>query len=231
MVNNVSLPSSVMEQLSKAIATNPEALTALLKAAGSSQEVIDNTVKEVKSSIAAAETKEARDKFKADFTKSAIDFGNDELNAGNIPKEMEEFEVRLYFTKNDGKYGSQDVKAGFHVVRFDIRGEGMTKMENLSKIAKSTGRSGGGARSVPIPAALGVKSWKEHLSKVNPELFKKKEAGAQYSAARALFDSKDPEYLAAKKLWDESGQGNLMPGAVNPKPAEPEKSKGKATKK
>lgn len=229
MANNVSLPSSVIEQLSKAIATNPDALTALLQNAGSSQEVIDNTVKEVKSSIAAAETKEARDKFKTEFTKSAIDFGNDELEAGNIPKEMEEFEVRLYFTKNDGKYGSQDVKAGFHVVRFDIRGEGMTKMENLSKIAKSTGRSGGGARSVPIPASLHVKSWKEHLSNVNPTEYEKKEAGAQYSAARVLETLKDPEYLAAKKLWDESGQGNLMPGATNVKAEE--KPKRKTAKK
>lgn len=213
MANNVSLPASVIEVLTKSVADNPDALASLLQAAGATEEVIASTVKEVKSSIASAEKAEAMAAFKTDFTKACIDFGNESWEDNQIPNDIEEFEVRLFYTKNDGKYGNQDVEAGFHVVRFDVRAAGMEKMKNISKIAKSTGSSSGGARSVPIPAKLGVRTWKEHLKNVNPELYEKKEAGAAYSAPKALLDSKDPDYLAAKKLWEDSGQGNLMPGA------------------
>ena len=235
-MNNVSVPINVTDAAKdiflELLKSNPEQLKALMEQAG--RKDVDKVIEDTNQAVALNEEKAALQSFKNETTKLFIDAAAD----FTIPGNMAEVEVRCYYTSIESKLGTQTLQPGWHVIRFDAKTDKMTKMENLSKIAKSTGGGGGNGKSVPIPQRLvndGITKWTQLLERNHKERFDALAAkGSAYSAPRELETLKDPDYLGAKAQWEASGQGNLIPGATPAEPdkgpAEPDKGK-KSTKK
>jgi hypothetical protein len=230
-MNNVSVPINVTDAAKdiflELLKSNPEQLKALMEQAG--RKDVDKVITDTEQAIAVNAEKAALQSFKNETTKLFIDAAAD----FTIPGNMVEVEVKCYYTSVETKLGTQVLQPGWHVTRFDARTDKMTKMENLSRIAKSTGGGGGSGKSVPIPQSLvneGITKWTQVLERNHKERYDVLTAkGSAYSAPRELESLKDPDYLAAKAEWDNSGQGNLIPGAKAP--AETEESKGKKSTK